>query len=166
MFDLIQGWGGKTGRTPFVQPKRSPTRQSWDQWIEHYKRGAELSECSPSDAKWHFEHILGIGESFSTKHLKFWSHDKWPILDNRIKLLLNPSNERASYDQYLLFFHKESKRLGKSSSSIERALFAFSRHYFPNNALRIHPEIKNGHDFIVAKDLEEDFLIKIILDVT
>ncbi len=161
IFDLIQGWGGKTGRNIYVQPKDYPTRKSYPKLSETYRKA--MSYCILGDyisALKEITSIPNLGESFATKHIFFWSEfgpsrKALPIYDTRIKtLLFLESTAAATYDIYVKSLNEKANELSMAPALVERALFSFSQNYFPNGKLLIIKNITDKTDFEEAIKLQ------------
>jgi hypothetical protein len=161
IFDLIQGWGGKTGRNIYVQPKDNPTRKSYGKISSTYRKA--MGYCISGDYQSALKEITSIpnlGESFATKHIFFWSEfgpsrKALPIYDTRIKtLLFLKSTAAATYDIYVKSLNEKSKEILMSPVLVERALFSFSQNYFPNGKLLIKTKILDRTNFDEAMKLQ------------
>jgi hypothetical protein len=161
IFDLIQGWGGKSGRNIYVQPKDNPTRKSHPQLSKTYRKA--IGYCISGDYQLALKEVTSIpniGESFATKHIFFWSEfgpccKAIPIYDTRIKtLLFLKSTSSATYDDYVKTLDEKAKELSMTSALVERALFAFSQNYFPNGKLVIKENISDKTDIEEAMKLQ------------
>lgn len=94
IFDLIQAWGARMGRVPYVREKERRFR--YDDWKEDYYDGVKNARNDkPVQAINKWLKIDGIGKSFASKHLRFWTK-KYPVLDTRISLLLCGSKKLLS----------------------------------------------------------------------
>lgn len=162
IFDLIQGWGGKTGRNIYVQPKDNPTRKSHPQLSTTYRKAMDY--CISGDYQSALKEITSIpnlGESFATKHIFFWSEfgpsrKALPIYDTRIKtLLFLKSTSAATYDVYVKTLNEKAKELSMTPALVERALFSFSQNYFPNGKLLINNNISDKTDIEEAIKLQD-----------
>jgi hypothetical protein len=162
IFDLIQTWGGQTGRTPYVI-KRTNTlssRQRYAEWRHTYLGGVKFAlNNQPVEALKEWKKINGIGASFAPKHLKFWTN-KFPILDTRMSILLCGSKRLlAAPDSYNEFIHLITYLANIYKANMietEKALFAFSQNYFTNEALVIRDkEIIDLTDFIIAEKISK-----------
>ena len=159
VFDLINGWGGKMGKTTYVKPKGNTTRNSSDTWYIHYVNGVKKAIKGKNEGLADFTKIYGVGDSFGTKHLYFWSlfgsNMPIPIYDARIKTLLYLSiDEAPAFEQYIEDMTNFSILKNITINQLEKALFAFSSNYFPNESLIIKNEIIDETDFVEAKKLE------------
>jgi len=166
IFDLIQGWGGRMGKTPYVKPQTGPTRLTWKPLAKTYRDSIAIS----FDNNFNYEHFLnclmqipGIGVSFATKHMFFWTEygprrNAIPIYDARIKLLLCLSERDAvDYKVFYMAMEKAAQVSNITVAIIERALFAFSQNYFPNNSLVINSTPKDMTDIDEALRLERQY---------
>lgn len=135
-FDLIQGWGGPSGRFPFVQPPGRSSRKASDDWIEHYRLGiASVSSDDPESALTSFQNIYGVGPAFATKHMYFWGQRYgrfMPILNSRDLELLFPikSSRPVGYKKYRNTLKDKAQSSHIAPSIVEPALTAFIRAYF------------------------------------
>lgn len=68
IFDLIQAWGGMAGRVPYVKKKRT----GYD-WKDYYDGVKNARKDRPVQAINKWLKIDGIGMSFASKHLRFWT---------------------------------------------------------------------------------------------
>jgi len=146
IFDLISGWGGQQGRAPYLRPLGNTTRNSYKNWYSNYILGVKLAIEGKKEALEYFKTIKFIGDSFGTKHLYFWSlyggNSPVPIYDARIKTLLYLSTDEApTFEQYVEDMTDFSILKNITISQLEKALFAFSSNYFPNESLIIKNEI-------------------------
>jgi len=153
-FDLIQLWGGKTGRQPYC---RGGIRFDLDKWLPIYLTFIDLIKVD--DIENSLKNLLkihGIGTSFATKHLRFWGNK--PILDTRIRALLYLGKE-IEYSKYLLDLDKLSQQFDLSVMDIEKALFAFSMNYYTNENLILKTEkkVEFKEDRLLAIKLSENF---------
>ena len=159
VFDLIQGWGGQTGRNPYVQPKGNVARDQWGGWLAHYKDGATKAlDGKREDALKSLKSIPQVGESFATKHLYFWGRGgehHFPIYDTRMRtLLFFDEPQGASYDRFLQKLAElAAGQENLDTITVEKALFAFSSNYFPNGTLVLRNNYKDKVDESVAKAL-------------
>jgi hypothetical protein len=164
IFDLIQAWGGRMGRNPYDIQK---SRIQFDEWRENYLDGAKSALANkPTHALESWFKIKGIATSFGTKHLKFWSSNKFPVIDARISLLLcgseelNKKKDPQVYSTFLNILETLAKQFNTTNiNDVEKALFAFSSHYFFNNKLIMKKNISQiSEDRLLAEDLEKCFL--------
>jgi hypothetical protein len=159
IFDLIQAWGGKSGRGPYVKPKNSPSRFN-DKFSDLYRVALdELPQRNYQKILKKFLEIPQLGESFATKHMFFWStygegSDSLPIFDTRIKVLLSSENvNKFTYEDYVSALIKKGEELKIPSVEVERALFSFSQNFFPNEKLILKIDILDKTDYETAKYL-------------
>lgn len=156
IFDLIQAWGGRTGRTPYVIKKGNSqsSRDLFSSWRESYLNGViSIQNENPVEALKHWSLISGLGSSFAPKHLRFWSN-KYPVLDTRISLLLTGSKRLLRkpeyYDDFLKLISQLAERYGSNILETEKALFAFSQNYFKNDKLTLLEKQPVGVDSEIA----------------
>lgn len=155
IFDLIQAWGGKMGKMPYIHKK---SRLKFETWKEIYLEGAKFSnQNKPVEAVKKLTSINGVGPSFATKHLKFWSK-KYPILDSRISIILSGNKKllnKADYSTFLILITKLAKVFNTNIIETEKAVFAFSQNFFPNENLVLYKTIEDLTDFEIAKKISE-----------
>jgi len=172
IFDLIQGWGGPTGMRPYVKPKANPSRMFQQKlYADKYRTAAEmLYEIDKDDYEYDpniktikdkIEEMLFVGESFSTKHLSFWSRSlgNCPdliIFDKKLKNIFSACNEEPeiSYKEFLESFSGDFEPDNAHGLNIyekEAAIFAFSKNYFKNEELALH----KGEQFQIEHKDEE-----------
>ena len=159
IFDLIQAWGGKMGRGPYVKPKINPSRNTLDPEI--YR--SAINFCTTGNyagSLKKLKQIQNVAESFATKHIFFWSeygpsNKALPIYDNRIKTLLFLKKTAAlPYEDFVTALNSKSIELQLSPVLIERALFSFSENFFPNSTLIIKESISDSKDIDEARWLQ------------
>ena len=156
IFDLIQAWGGKMGKTPYVlkKGKSQSSRDLFSSWGDSYLKGViSIQNENPVEALKNWALINGLGSSFAPKHLRFWSN-KYPVLDTRISLLLTGSKRLLRkpeyYDDFLQLISQLAERYGSDILETEKALFAFSQNYFKNDKLVLLKEQPAGVDSEIA----------------
>ena len=153
IFDLIQGWGGKMGKTPYVRPAKNPPRNNFEFWKLLYLSGCSFAQKKlPEESLTALLKINGIGKSFATKHMKFWGD--LPILDTRISLILKGSDNWNNYKDFLSILDEFSSTWGCTIAEAERAIFAFSQAYFNNTDLYLKENnLTNKIDINIAQKL-------------
>lgn len=152
IFDLIQAWGGKTGRQPYISVYKS--RDKFDDWKLIYIESCKLSVEKPEQALKKLVEIKGVGISFATKHIRFWG--KHPILDTRLGLILTGIKNFNDYSRFLSILRELAIAWNCDSTEAEKAIFAFSQHYFPNEELTL--KLKNFDedlDISIAKKISQ-----------
>jgi|688.fasta_scaffold70397_5 hypothetical protein len=162
VFDTINAWGGAAIRM-FYNKKISLKDENKTKgiprvhvklWINKYIKVVELiKKGNYDDALQIIDiEIPGLGVSFGTKHIWFWSeffiknnfnkHEIATIYDERIsKLLLGRTPKAQDYFNARMIYKDIRDNINKnldsnnkfSSKDVERALFAFSQYYFNNN---------------------------------
>lgn len=180
-FNSIQYWGAITGRTFYQRNGLDET--NIDKFKIHWTKKVKpfylslLNEISAKEVNLCniiplFENIEGLGVSFGTKHLHFWSKalgkkNPLPIYDKNIFQLLrveNRNNRFPSWSQYYQVveeFEKLAKKLNKTSESIEKALFAYHAKVGikPNNKVPL--EFQNDINTIIVNEfLNKRFISK------
>lgn len=141
IFDLIQAWGGRTGRSPYVKRngRAKTSRECFQDWKEHYLDGIRFAVSGdPVSALSRWRAIFGLGSSFAPKHLMFWS-GTYPVLDSRISLLLCGSKRLlqspSGYGEFLSLMGPLCIQWDLNFLEVEKALFAFSQNFFMNDKL-------------------------------
>ena len=110
------------------------------------------------------EELPQVSESFSTKHLSFWSRalkacPSLVIYDTRMREIIRAANPNIKagdikYKDFINALTNAEKSLGLDINQIERAIFAFSSNYFQNNKFVLRKSFKIDHvDFNIAKKL-------------
>jgi hypothetical protein len=175
IFDLIQAWGGKMGKNPYVlrgKPRITKTKL----FASIYRASVEMlyqltevddyaNDIAPIKKK--LEEIPQLGESFSTKHLSFWTRfllncPELVIYDTRMKEIIKAANKHEevsniTYKDFRLALLNEAKTLRLEINDIERAIFAFSSNYFQNDNFILKAEPKINHpDKAIAYELMND----------
>ena len=158
-FDLIQAWGGKNGRGPYVKPKNNTVRENFENWKEKYINGAKFTlNNDPSNALKEWISIAQLSMGFASKHLFFWSGEKYPILDTRMSLILTGKKLNNSLDQYVNannLMSKLSAHFHVCNVETEKAVFAFSINFFPNSELKLNNNPIDLTDIEIAKSISE-----------
>jgi hypothetical protein len=160
VFDLIQAWGGQTGRSPYIKRRgrSQSSRDRFPEWKSDYLLGVEAAKTdSPVEALRFWRKIEGVGASFAPKHLMFWSN-KYPILDTRISILMCGSSQLLkspeTYGTFLTLITTLSESFDASLLEVERGLFAFSQNYFYNGRLEFHESARlTDIDLLIAEQL-------------
>jgi len=170
VFDLIQAWGGQTGRGPYVQPVKNPVRADPTNPLPHIYKNAvnAIYKKEFEESLRLLTSIDRVNESFATKHIFFWSKfgpnkEALPIYDTRLKLLLfQTTRDAPPYEQYVNSLKEKAEELKIQPEDVERALFSFSQFYFFNNKLIIKKNISklNSSDVKEANRLENLYLSK------
>ena len=177
IFDLIQAWGGPMGRGPYVQPKANPSRKNQEKlYAQTYRRAVEMLYEIDKDnyvyeknilpIKDKIEELKRVGESFSTKHLSFWSRslDNCPnlvIYDTRMREIIRAANknikdDKIPYKNFIDALLKGKEVLKLEIHEIERAIFAFSSNYFKNKectSKNLNKKFKTLKDKEIAMEL-------------
>ena len=163
IFDLIQAWGGKMCKTPYVRPGESPYRNS-EIYPSIYREAIKsaFSDTDSSEVLRNFCKLEGVNISFATKHMSFWSqfnpeiehsyliYDRW--IESVFKTLNN--DLKPNYAEYLYAITEVSQAKNLNVYKIERGLFAFLTNHFTSikmNVLRSEPAF--NEDINVAKKL-------------
>ncbi len=174
IFDLIQGWGGKNGRSPYVKGKSGTLKQRMSDpeiFCQEYRtlvqkllRCANKSSYEEAETRSLEKYKLdGMTINFTSKHYNFWSKYKncrliYYIFDSRMKNICKVLlNDKVSYYGYLnhLKYVEEKHRLEEGEA--EKGLFAFSNYFFKNDKIilktdiKIQPTDEKYKDFMIAK---------------
>lgn len=160
IFDLVQAWGGLTGRRPYVKRGGQPesSRQCFADWKQHYLSGVRSAlNGDPVPALKAWQHIYGVGASFAPKHLMFWS-GTYPVLDSRISVLLCGSKRLLQspegYREFLGLVQPLCDHFNFSLLEVEKALFAFSQNFFQNDMLVFKKgDLPDKTDVEIAQEL-------------
>lgn len=172
IFDLIQAWGGPTGRNPYVLQNKPRINQQ-EIFASTYRRAVEMLyeidsksdyELNILPIKKVIEELPQVSESFSTKHLSFWSRalkacPSLVIYDTRMREIIRAANPNIKagdikYKDFINALTNAEKSLGLDINQIERAIFAFSSNYFQNNKFVLRQSFKIDHvDLNIAKKL-------------
>ncbi len=163
IFDLIQGWGGRTGRGPYVRPKSGPPRISDKSYPAQYRGAVELLFALDQDRFTQSEidqvcqalgKMRGIAQSYSTKHMCFWSRSlpscpTLAIYDTRMVNIFQAANPdigaSLTYTHFLDALKSTGAVAGLKADEVESALFAFSSNYFTNDSLRLRERFGIQH---------------------
>ena len=148
------------------EPKQfyySGTRFELDAWLPQYlsfissvSQKDQQNTTSISVGLTKLLEIHGLGMSFATKHLRFWSD--LPIFDDRISLLLYAKKAKRveHYLKFLLDISNIAKNTGLSITTVETSLFAFSQHYFANDKLKIVAGSTHDKDYEIARKIADE----------
>ena len=172
IFDLIQAWGGPTGRNPYIF-QNGPRIIKQDLFAKTYRAAIEMlykiaeeydydMDVLPIKAK--IEELPQVNESFSTKHLSFWSRflENCPnlvIYDTRMREIIKAANKHKNvseikYKDFINALKDAEEELGLDINEIERAIFAFSSNYFQNDKFTLRSNFKIDHlDKQIAEQL-------------
>ena len=95
-----------------------------------------------------------MGTSFATKHIKFWG--KFPILDTRLNLILTGATRFMNYQEFVSILKNLAKLWNCNILEAERAIFAFSQHFFLNEKLSLKStNLDKDIDFFIAKKISD-----------
>ena len=167
IFDLIQAWGGRQARWFYAEQRKkgqpsdvkTSYRKSFPKWQGVYLAGAKLAKSQKPEEVLkasealevleEFEKIKGLGTSFGSKHLKFWSN-KYPVVDARINLIFGGRNNpnRKSYEKVLPLLENLGKLWGCRPIKAENIVYTFSANYFLTGKLEFDgkPEFENDYE--------------------
>ena len=153
IFDLIQCWGGRMGKSPYVK-KDSTTgkipRYYPDYWTLYYETAVQ-ERISIDEALNHLCKIPMVGVSFATKHLMFWH--RAPIFDTRMQLLMFGEIAPRRFNDFRDGIRELAAHWKVEDILVERGLFAFSENFFSNDSLTLKGLVKDQTDLSVAKSL-------------
>lgn len=173
IFDLIQGWGGRTCRKPYVPIKNPPRIERKSEYISAYRDAIKMiyaldekkyTEEEINDVDNKLQEMPAVGQSYSTKHLCFWSRSlpncpNLAIFDTRMKQMFYSCNfsiakEKLNYVEFINALNAKAFMMGLSTYEIEAALFAFSSNYFFNDKFILKGIHEIEHlDLKIAKHL-------------
>ena len=153
IFDLIQAWGGRQGRQPYIAAYKS--RDKFEDWKLIYIESCKLCVGKmPEQALKKLVEIKGMGIPFATKHIRFWG--KFPILDTRLSLILTGAKNFNDYNKFLSMLKELAATWNCDSTEAEKAIFAFSQHYFPNEKLTLKQmNFDEDMDILIAKKISK-----------
>lgn len=158
IFDLIQCWGGRMGKSPYVK-KDSTTgkipRYYPDYWTLYYETAVQ-ERISIDEALDHLCKIPMVGVSFATKHLMFWH--RAPIFDTRMQLLMFGERAPRRFNEFRDGIRELAAHWKVEDFLVERGLFAFSENYFPNEYLELKDETADQTDSLLAQLVAEQSL--------
>ena len=139
IFDLIQAWGGKMGKTPYVRPKGNVYRDQRG-FASKYRSSILLAENEnrdPQKVLKEFRKMEGIGISFATKHMCFWSKynsrivNKFLVYDVWMESLFRTlCRRKLSYVDYLDQMELTADKNRIDVFTVEKGLFSFLNSYF------------------------------------
>jgi hypothetical protein len=175
IFDIVNAWGGGSiGRfyTSTNNPTSQTRRSAYKKFIPYYKKAVEkIKEGKYTEALSIIDSdkVPGIGISFGAKHVWFWSDffkdsgsDKEvaPVYDMRIALAFRMwgGPKTSDYDSYLKELDGvKSKYKDFTRKDVERAVFAFSDHYFDNDMTSWNSGVEEtDRNYNVAEDLFDE----------
>lgn len=158
IFDLIQLWGGRTGRGPYVFRNKDgfTTREKFlTVYGEKYR--SVIADGLFRERKFvdtNFSTIPRIGISFATKHLRFWCD--YPVHDLRTNLLVFGTTKMQSYSDYFNSLERLANDYNMDLLDIEKALFSFSNNFFPNSTLKLNSNHRYHEDIEIALALSQN----------
>ena len=178
IFDLIQAWGGPTGRNPYVFKNR-PRIMRKEYYAQTYREAAEmLYKIDKKDydyerdilpIKEKIEELPQVSESFSTKHLSFWSRflkncPDLVIYDTRMREIFRAANKNTyidtiKYKDFLDALSDLEQVLEMEIYQIERAIFAFSSNYFKNDKFILRKKFEIPHP---DKEIADQLIINLV----
>ena len=158
IFDLIQLWGGRTGRGPYVfrNPDGFTTREKF-LTVYGKKYRSVIADGLFRERKFvdtNFSKIPRIGISFATKHLRFWCD--YPVHDLRTNLLVFGTTKMQSYADYFNSLERMANNNNMDLMDIEKALFSFSNNFFPNSTLKFNKNHRYQEDIEIALALSQN----------
>lgn len=136
IFNHIQFWGGTMGRMYYIHNKNN---RLINEHLVIYKEIISCMIAAKNDTLCgdidkiiiEFEKVRGIGISFGTKHLRFWSISankngvEFPILDSVIAINRFTPNylKWSNYCQYVMLMQKEALKRKITITDLERHYF-------------------------------------------
>ena len=153
IFDLIQCWGGKMGKGPYVRVDRTTGaiyRNTAEYWVSNYEAGVQEG-ITIDEALNHLCNIPMVGVSFATKHLMFWH--RAPIFDTRMQLLMFGGIAPRRFNDFRDGIRELAAHWKVEDILVERGLFAFSENFFSNDRLTFKGLVEDQTDLSVAKSL-------------
>ena len=153
IFDLIQCWGGKMGKGPYVRVDGTTGaihRNTSEYWVSDYEAGVQEG-ISIDEALNHLCKIPMVGVSFATKHLMFWH--RAPIFDTRMQLLMFGEKAPQRFNDFRDGIIELAAHWKVEDILVERGLFAFSENFFSNDSLTLKGLVEDQTDLSVAKSL-------------
>jgi hypothetical protein len=190
IFDAINAWGGSAIRLFYnyqitIQVEDTKKiegipRSYYKYWLNHYIIAIAFIEKGDFDnaLKEIVDNIPGIGVSFGTKHIWFWSeyfksknendsYEVATVYDERMaKLFFGKSAKLIEYSEIRIIFKNIANELNSKykdflkfdSKDVERSIFAFSQFYFNNNLTnwgeekyKQHPKKKESSELIESE---------------
>jgi hypothetical protein len=157
IFDAINNWGGKTiQRGKIYSGLTLRNNLEYGNWFANYIMAADLlrqKERVLDGIELMFS-IPGLGVSFGSKHIAFWTYDNpvTAVYDSKISQILLRSENPKIKD--VIPFFSAIKKLADDQSEycgnlmpkeIEKALFAFHEYYWLNNGKWLGKT--SGNDF-------------------
>ena len=176
IFDLIQAWGGPTGRNPYIF-QNGPRITRKEYYAQTYREAVEMLykidkknydyERDILPIKEKIEELPQVSESFSTKHLSFWSRflkncPDLVIYDTRMREIFRAANKNTyidtiKYKDFLDALLDLEQFLEIEIYQIERAIFAFSSNYFKNDKFILRNKFKISH---ADKEIANQLIVK------
>jgi hypothetical protein len=140
LFDAIQLWGGKGGRTIYNKKNNKNLffRDDIETWLPLYRQGVDYAMNNKlEDALKVWLKIPQLDIPFASKHLGFWASS--PIYDTRMSRMIFGKLPRPNhYNEYVSVLKQISDKVGiENIFDIEQALFTFSDNYFDNKLTKI-----------------------------
>lgn len=166
-FIAIQVWGGMSARNHTVN-----ILENWEENEPIYKFAVDEmidEDGYYSSAFRRLKSIRGLGTSFITKHIAFWTgkgkkEKGLPILDDVIaKILYDRKAERVNYYDYRQEVYDFADANNIKSNKVESAIFSFAQYYWETaktgtNKLRnkIRPQDAIAIEQILNRQLENN----------
>jgi hypothetical protein len=160
IFDAINNWGGKTIQRGIVYSGLTLRNNlEYKDWFANYINAAELLREEGGLLKGielMFK-TIGLGVSFGSKHIAFWTFDNpaTAIYDSKISQILLRSKNPKTKDMVpfinainMLSINHRIYCGNLNPKEIEKALFAFHKYYWSNSAKWLG--LSSGNDFDCA----------------
>ncbi len=190
IFDAINAWGGSAIRLFYNNKIKIGIKNSeiikgiprlhYNYWLNYYINAIKLIEKGEFDNALTIidKNIPGVGVSFGTKHIWFWSeyfksktknenYEVGTVYDERMaKLFFGRTAKSKDYAAVRILFKKIAIELNSKyddivkfdSKDVERSIFAFSQFYFNNNLTnwgegkyKQHPKKKDSNETIESE---------------
>jgi hypothetical protein len=160
IFDAINNWGGKAIQRGIIYSGLTlRNKLDHEDWFANYIKAANLlrQEDRVLEGIELMFSTPGLGVSFGSKHIAFWTYDNpvTAVYDSKISQILLRS-ENPKIKDMIPFISAINKLANEQSDycdrlkpkEIEKALFAFHKHYWSNGSKWLG--LKGGIDFDCA----------------
>ena len=130
----ITAWGGASGFRQSLGTKGFLNPSNFSSIAQHYINLAnsivlfneQYDEKNFNEIHSSANRLFGLGVSFGTKHMKFWSDDNLPVWDNRIAInYFNCMPNWENYNEYLDYMQKQSEIYKIQIGQLERLMFNY-----------------------------------------
>lgn len=185
VFDLVQAWGGKSGRQPYVPSKKglndAPRIATSSSILKSYKKAVKNvidGDINKAVNNFTSKDIKGVDMSFGTKHLWFWSEvvkdileigERQPVYDDRIARMILGVNRAdktgrplasEKFKELATMVKKLGGKLDTDMKDIEVALFNFAGYYFGNEFENLKTDVvslieQNPQNTFISRNYNE-----------